>query len=278
MPLRSNSPSPKPPPIGNPSWRPDIDVVDVCTPSHTHLGDNRSTPELLAQVRAEMGLDRPFHVQYRSYTGGVLQGDFGRSLNTNRPDRRRHFSRADGCLRHPRRCVADQEQPVRRGGHRDRRADLADHFAPPVAEHPRPDCGGAHIGFEHERRLGAQRRDARGDQHAGGGSIAWIDDGGMLRVGPRSAGVAPGPVGYGRGGVEPTVTDANLVLGWLSADNFLGGELALDGEAARTAIAERCAAPLGLDVVAAAHAIVEIANTAMAYTTRFPTTSPSLRM
>jgi N-methylhydantoinase A len=98
---------------------------------------------------------------------------------------------------------------------------------------------------------------------AGGGSIAWIDDGGMLRVGPRSAGADPGPVCYGRGGVEPTVTDANLVLGRLSADNFLGGELALDVEAARTAIAERCAAPLGLDVTAAAHAIVEIANTAM---------------
>jgi N-methylhydantoinase A len=98
---------------------------------------------------------------------------------------------------------------------------------------------------------------------AGGGSIAWIDAGGKLRVGPRSAGADPGPVCYGRGGSEPTITDANLVLGRLGADSFLGGEIVLDEEAARGAIAERCAAPLGLDVVEAAHGIVEIANAAM---------------
>lgn len=98
---------------------------------------------------------------------------------------------------------------------------------------------------------------------AGGGSIAWIDSGGKLRVGPRSAGADPGPVCYGRGGSEPTITDANLVLGRLSPDRFLGGELELDAEAARSAIERRCARPLGLDPVAAAHGIVEIANAAM---------------
>jgi N-methylhydantoinase A len=98
---------------------------------------------------------------------------------------------------------------------------------------------------------------------AGGGSIAWIDSGGALRVGPHSAGADPGPVCYGAGGSEPTVTDANLVLGRLDPDSFLGGEMRLDLEAARMAIERRCAAPLGLDVVAAAHGIVEIANTAM---------------
>ncbi len=99
---------------------------------------------------------------------------------------------------------------------------------------------------------------------AGGGSIAWVDSGGALRVGPVSAGAEPGPAAYGRGGLEPTVTDANLVLGRLSADSFLGGELHLDVEASRRAIRERCADPLGLDVIAAAFGIVEIANSAMA--------------
>ncbi len=98
---------------------------------------------------------------------------------------------------------------------------------------------------------------------AGGGSIAWIDSGGLLRVGPRSAGADPGPVCYSRGGTEPTVTDANLVLGRLDPAYFLGGEIALDVDAARRAIEERCARPLGLDVVEAAHGIVEIANAAM---------------
>ena len=98
---------------------------------------------------------------------------------------------------------------------------------------------------------------------AGGGSIAWVDDGGVVRVGPRSAGADPGPACYGRGGTEPTVTDANLLLGRLSPDRFLGGEIILDVDAARTAIQERCATPLGMDPITAAHAIVEIANSAM---------------
>src|SRR5262249_56944943 len=98
---------------------------------------------------------------------------------------------------------------------------------------------------------------------AGGGSIAWVDSGGVLRVGPRSAGADPGPACYGRGGKHPTVTDANLVLGRLNPDYFLGGEMVLDVEAAKCAIDACCAHPLGLDTVTAAHGIVEIANTAM---------------
>ena len=98
---------------------------------------------------------------------------------------------------------------------------------------------------------------------AGGGSIAWVDPGAILRVGPQSAGADPGPACYGKGGAEPTVTDANLVLGRLSFDLFLGGEIKLDVEAARQAIKQRCADPLGMDVVEVAHGIVEIANAAM---------------
>ena len=98
---------------------------------------------------------------------------------------------------------------------------------------------------------------------AGGGSIAWVDSGGLLRVGPQSAGADPGPVCYRRGGVEPTVTDANVVLGRLNPAYFLGGEMGLDVDGARRAIEERCAAPLGLSVIDAAYGIVEIANAAM---------------
>ena len=98
---------------------------------------------------------------------------------------------------------------------------------------------------------------------AGGGSIAWVDSGGLLRVGPQSAGADPGPVCYRRGGIEPTVTDANVVLGRLNPSYFLGGEIGLDVEGARRAIEERCATPLGLDVTEAANGIVEIANAAM---------------
>src|SRR5437899_10528921 len=98
---------------------------------------------------------------------------------------------------------------------------------------------------------------------AGGGSIAWVDRAGALRVGPRSAGADPGPACYARGGTEPTVTDANLLLGRLNPDYFLGGEIGLDVELARRAIRERCADPLGMEVVEVAHAIVEIANAAM---------------
>ena len=80
---------------------------------------------------------------------------------------------------------------------------------------------------------------------AGGGSIAWLDEQDRLHVGPRSAGSAPGPVCYGRGGTEPTITDANLVLGRLIAASFLGGEMQLDDDAARSAIETRVARPLG---------------------------------
>ncbi|HEV8677806.1 MAG TPA: hydantoinase/oxoprolinase family protein, partial [Stellaceae bacterium] len=99
---------------------------------------------------------------------------------------------------------------------------------------------------------------------AGGGSVAWIDAGGALRVGPVSAEAVPGPACYGRGGIEPTVTDANLVLGRLGADTRLGGELALDPEAAARAIADRIGQPLGLDLVAAAAGILRVANATMA--------------
>jgi N-methylhydantoinase A len=98
---------------------------------------------------------------------------------------------------------------------------------------------------------------------AGGGSIAWVDSGGLLRVGPRSAGADPGPVCYRNGGTEPTVTDANVVLGRLNPGYFLGGEIGLDVEGASKAIEERCAKPLGLSVTEAANGIVEIANAAM---------------
>jgi len=94
---------------------------------------------------------------------------------------------------------------------------------------------------------------------AGGGSIAWIDEVGGLKVGPRSAGGHPGPVCYGQGGEEPTVTDANLVLGRLGADRFLGGEMRLDLAAARAAIESKIAKPLGVSVEAAALGIIKIA-------------------
>src|SRR4051794_8701146 len=94
---------------------------------------------------------------------------------------------------------------------------------------------------------------------AGGGSIVWIDPGGLLRVGPRSAGADPGPACYGRGGVEPTVTDAAVVLGYLDPDYFLGGRLTLDAAAARRAGAG-VAARLGLSVEEAAAAALTIAS------------------
>jgi N-methylhydantoinase A len=97
---------------------------------------------------------------------------------------------------------------------------------------------------------------------AGGGSIAWRDPGGALRVGPQSAGAEPGPACYGRGGTEPTVTDANLVLGHLSADAPLAGDVALDAGAAHTAV-ERLAGRLGLDAQACAEGIVRVANAEM---------------
>lgn len=96
---------------------------------------------------------------------------------------------------------------------------------------------------------------------AGGGSVAWIDEGGSLRVGPRSAGSAPGPACYGLGGTEPTITDANLVLGRL--DPGLGGKIDLDVDAARTAVAT-VAEPLGLDVLECAEGIIRIGTESMA--------------
>jgi len=92
---------------------------------------------------------------------------------------------------------------------------------------------------------------------AGGGSVAWVDPGGALRVGPRSAGAVPGPACYGRGGTEPTVTDAALVLGWLDATQPLASDLRLDAPAAHAAV-ERVAQEAGLDAVRCAEGIVEI--------------------
>ncbi len=99
---------------------------------------------------------------------------------------------------------------------------------------------------------------------AGGGSIAWVDPAGALRVGPRSAGAEPGPVCYGRGGTEPTVTDANLILGRLDSSSLLGGDLPIDYARAEAAIRERIALPLGLTVEAAAAAVVRVVDNAMA--------------
>ena len=97
---------------------------------------------------------------------------------------------------------------------------------------------------------------------AGGGSIGWRDPGGALRVGPRSAGADPGPACYGRGGTEPTVTDANLLLGYLAADSRLAGGVALDVEAARAAVG-RLADSLGLGELETAEGIVRVANQEM---------------
>ena len=97
---------------------------------------------------------------------------------------------------------------------------------------------------------------------AGGGSIAWRDGGGALRVGPRSAGADPGPACYGRGGTEPTVTDANLVLGYLSADAPLGGGVKLDPEAARSVVGE-LAERLDLELEACAEGIRRVAAAEM---------------
>lgn len=99
---------------------------------------------------------------------------------------------------------------------------------------------------------------------AGGGSIAWIDDGGLLRMGPQSAGAKPGPACYGLGGTLPTCSDANLVLGYLNADFFAGGRLALDMARARSAIEYHVAKPLGLTLEAAAAGMYRIMNVNMA--------------
>lgn len=98
---------------------------------------------------------------------------------------------------------------------------------------------------------------------AGGGSLAWIDEAGSLRSGPQSAGSVPGPACYGKGGEHPTNTDANLVLGRLGA-GLAGGDLRLDRARAAAAISEHVAAPLGFDELAAAKAILDVANANMA--------------
>ena len=98
---------------------------------------------------------------------------------------------------------------------------------------------------------------------AGGGSIAWMDDAGALKVGPHSAGAEPGPVGYGRGGEEPTITDANLTLHRLNPVALLEGRMKVDVDAARKVIAKKVARPLGLELEAAAHGIIRIANANM---------------
>src|SRR5207237_1402781 len=103
---------------------------------------------------------------------------------------------------------------------------------------------------------------------AGGGSIAWRDEVGALKVGPQSAGADPGPICYRGGGTEPTITDANVVLGRLDPDNFLGGTMKLDAAAALRGIKEKIASPLQLDPIAAAQAIVEIANNKMSLAVR----------
>ena len=124
-------------------------------------------------------------------------------------------------------------------------------------------CRDGEVAIKREAQLGYYQFQARGaDIHsvgAGGGSIAYLNLAGALKVGPRSAGADPGPACYGRGGTEPTVTDANVVLGRLPGGSKLGGRLALDVEAAERAVAT-VAEGLGIDTVAAAQAIIDIAN------------------
>jgi len=109
----------------------------------------------------------------------------------------------------------------------------------------------------------------------GGGSIARVEEGG-LRVGPQSAGAVPGPACYALGGTEPTVTDANILLGRLGAATFLGGEMPLDIARAKAALVERVAKPLGMEATAAAHGILRIAATAMSYAVKGVTTQRGL--
>jgi len=98
---------------------------------------------------------------------------------------------------------------------------------------------------------------------AGGGSIAWLDDSGALRVGPRSAGAEPGPVCYGHGGTEPTVTDANVVLGYMNPAAIAGATLEIHHDAAAAAIERQLASPLGLGLLEVAYGITQVANSAM---------------
>jgi len=102
----------------------------------------------------------------------------------------------------------------------------------------------------------------------GGVSLAWLYEGGALHVGPRSAGAEPGPAAYGAGGSEPTITDANVVLGRLSPDAFMGGELRLQRDAAERALQARVAQPLNVDLERAAAGMLEVATSAMANAVR----------
>lgn len=111
---------------------------------------------------------------------------------------------------------------------------------------------------------------------AGGGSIARLDETGALRVGPQSAGADPGPACYALGGREPTITDANVVLGRLGPDRFLGGEMVLDVAAAKNALQTNIAAPLGKSVTEAAEGILRIAVTTMSYAVKGVTTERGL--
>jgi N-methylhydantoinase A len=106
---------------------------------------------------------------------------------------------------------------------------------------------------------------------AGGGSIAWIDSGGGVRIGPESAGADPGPACYGKGGTRPTVTDCNLVLGYVDPNSFLGGEFKLDVEAAHKAVEIHLAGPLGVSVLEAAWTVRAVANVLMAQAMRLMT-------
>ena len=110
----------------------------------------------------------------------------------------------------------------------------------------------------------------------GGGSIARVDAGGALSVGPQSAGAMPGPACYGLGGTEPTVTDANLLLGRLDPNRFLGGEMKLDIEAAKRVVASRIAEPLGISTIEAAEGILRIAATSMSYAVKGVSTERGL--
>lgn len=127
-------------------------------------------------------------------------------------------------------------------------------------------CGIYELLVHNERDIARLASRTANTVGAGGGSIARIDRGGILNVGPESAGATPGPVAYGRGGTEPTVTDANLVLGRINADFVLGGDkgFRMNRDAARDAIEKRIAAPLGVSVEAAASAIIRVANNNMA--------------
>src|SRR5580693_6070320 len=103
---------------------------------------------------------------------------------------------------------------------------------------------------------------------AGGGSIAWVDQSGGLHVGPKSAGADPGPACYGKGSLDPVVTDADLVLGRINPDRFLNGGMKLDVAAARKAVHEKVAKPLGLSIEEAALGIATIADSAMSLAVR----------